>query len=73
MHPIFEILDVLYEIAHYQDAKDLASVARLSRTWHTAALPLLWREVDFSVLKVFGRLLESEVEWKYTVGVIVPA
>lgn len=70
MHPIFLVLDVLREIGQYQATKDLGSVVRLSRSWYMATISLLWREVDFSILKVFGRLLESEVEWKFTVSVI---
>lgn len=71
MHRIFTVLDVLYEIATYEDERDLGSLVSVSRHWYTVVLPLLWRRVDFGIFKVFGRLLSSDRQYKYSVSFIL--
>lgn len=67
MHRLFLVFDVLREVSYYQETNDLAAVVGVSRAWYGAAIPLLWRKVDFSVLKMFGKMLESETRWKFVV------
>lgn len=67
MHRIFTVIDVLYEIAGYGEEQDLCSLASVSRHWYTVVHPLLWRRVDFGILKVFGKLLVSDKHYKYAV------
>ena len=50
---IFSVHDLLFDIAtRIPTAKDLSALSRCNRTLHSAALPHLYRDVEFSIYKV---------------------
>lgn len=68
MHRLFDIAELLREIAMYLGVLEWGSLVSVSRRWNLVILPLLWRRVDFGVFSVFGSFERDAESGYYTVS-----
>lgn len=68
MHRLFEIMELMREIAVYLGVPEWGALVSVSRRWHLVVLPLLWRRVDFGVFSAFGSFERDNDSGYYTVS-----